>query len=76
LASKKYKPSRKFSQGFFPLAYPFYIFGQLFSVLASKNIGLLASLASVLKTLSTLLPEKTDIQHFIFTLPLLAIYIG
>jgi hypothetical protein len=33
----------------FPLTDPFYIFGQLFSVLASENTGLLASLASVLK---------------------------
>jgi hypothetical protein len=34
---------------FFPLVYPFCIFGQLFSGLASENIELLASLASVLK---------------------------
>jgi hypothetical protein len=32
-----------------PLAYPFYIFGQLFSDLASADTGLLASLATVLK---------------------------
>jgi hypothetical protein len=34
---------------FFPLTGPFYIFDQLFSDLASENVELLASLASVLK---------------------------
>jgi uncharacterized protein (DUF849 family) len=38
---------------FFTLADPFYIFGQLFSDLASKNTELLARVASVLKNLST-----------------------
>jgi hypothetical protein len=37
---------------FSPLTDPFYIFGQLFSDLVSKNTELLASLASVLKNLS------------------------
>jgi hypothetical protein len=36
-----------------PLTDPFYIFVQLFSVLANKNTGLLASLARVLKNVST-----------------------
>jgi hypothetical protein len=41
-------------QDFFPpLTDPFYIFGQLFSDLASENTELLAKLASVLKNLST-----------------------
>jgi hypothetical protein len=34
------------------LTHPFYIFGQLFSVVASENAGLLASLLSVLETLT------------------------
>jgi hypothetical protein len=34
---------------------PFYIFGQFFSDLASENTEILASLASVLKNLSTTL---------------------
>jgi hypothetical protein len=44
-----------------PLTDPFYIFGQLFSVLASENAGLLASLASALKNLSTpLIVSRTE----------------
>jgi hypothetical protein len=38
---------------FFPLTAPFYIFGQFFSDLASKNTELLASLANILKNIST-----------------------
>jgi hypothetical protein len=40
-------------RGFSPLADHFYIFGQLFSDLASENAEQFASLASVLKNLST-----------------------
>jgi hypothetical protein len=38
---------------FSPFADAFYIIDQLFSVLVSKNTGLLASFVSVLKNLST-----------------------
>jgi hypothetical protein len=51
--SKNTKPTRQSGEFFFPLTYRFYIFGQLFSDLASENTELLASLASVLKNLST-----------------------
>jgi hypothetical protein len=38
---------------FFPLSYPFYIFGQSVSDFASENTELFASLASVLQNIST-----------------------
>jgi hypothetical protein len=54
LASKNTSSLASLARDFIPFHLtPFYIFGQLFSVLASKNPGLLASLASVLKNLST-----------------------
>jgi hypothetical protein len=64
------KPTRQSAwRGIFsPLTDPFYIFGHLFSVMASKNADLLASLASVLKNLSTPLHyhlkegRKTDVE--------------
>jgi hypothetical protein len=53
LASKNTNPLATMASCFFPLTDLFYIFGQLFFDLASKNAELLASLASVLKNLST-----------------------
>jgi hypothetical protein len=53
LASKNINPLASLARIFFPLADPFYIFGQLFSDLASEYSELLASLASVLKNVST-----------------------
>jgi hypothetical protein len=52
-------------RGFFPLSlkYPFYIFYQLFSYLASENTELLASLASVLKNLFTPLFDTLYTTH-------------
>jgi hypothetical protein len=49
----KYKPTHWSGEFFFPLTFPFYIFVQLFSDLASKNTETLTSLASVLKNLHT-----------------------
>jgi hypothetical protein len=53
LARKNTNPLASLAWAFFPLTDPFYILGQLFSDLASKNTELFASLASVLKNLST-----------------------
>jgi hypothetical protein len=55
LASKNTNPPTSLANYFFPLTDSFYIFGQSFSDLASENTEceLLASLASVLKNLST-----------------------
>jgi hypothetical protein len=53
LASKNTNPLASLTSDFPPLTDPFYIFGQLFSVLASENAGLLASLASGEKNVST-----------------------
>jgi hypothetical protein len=53
IGEQKYKPTRQSGEGFFsPLTDPFYILGQLFSVLVSENAGLLVILA-VLKNLSS-----------------------
>jgi hypothetical protein len=54
IGEQKYKPTRQSGERFFPISLTLSIFfGQLFSVLASENASLLASLASVLKKLST-----------------------
>jgi hypothetical protein len=57
LASKNINPLASPERVFSPLTDSFYSFGQLFSDLASEYFSLLASLASVLKNLSTPLLE-------------------
>jgi hypothetical protein len=37
IGEETYKPSSQYGEDFFPLTDPFFIFGQLFSVLASEN---------------------------------------
>jgi hypothetical protein len=58
IAKQKYKPTSQSCKVFPPLTDLFYIFGQLFSDLASDKAELLANLAGVLKTLFTPLPYK------------------